>query len=302
MSNYEYDDYQEQNEGQQTAKSIKGYKVIIMVLAIILAALSFLYFHQTSTIKEEARIERDTLKNQISRLMDDYSDLRTENDTIARNLDIERERADSLMESLDKERTLSRAKIRQYEKELGTLRTVMRTYVHQIDSLNQLNKKLIDENITIRGQITSERLRADKAEEMADELTTKVRQGAVIRAREITLRALSNNDREVTRAARATRLRVDFVLAANELANPGERVIYTRITGPDGYVLANSSNATFEFEGGRKTYSASREVDYQNADLPVGIYYEGSGVIEGRYKVDIYADGFLIGSTEVILR
>lgn len=302
MSNYEYDDYQEQETGQQTAKSIKGYKVIIMVLAIILAALSVLYFHQTSTIKEEARIERDTLKNQISRLMDDYSDLRTENDTIARNLDIERERADSLMESLDKERTLSRAKIRQYEKELGTLRTVMRTYVHQIDSLNQLNKKLIDENITIRGQITSERLRADKAEEMADELTTKVRQGAVIRAREITLRALSNNDREVTRAARATRLRVDFVLAANELANPGERAIYTRITGPDGYVLANSSNATFEFEGGRMTYSASREVDYQNADLPVGIYYEGSGVTEGRYKVDIYADGFLIGSTEVILR
>lgn len=302
MENYEFDDYQDSNASPQSNKSIKGYKVIILVLAVILVALSFLYYNQMSTIKEEARIERDTLKNQISRLMDDYSDLRTENDTIARNLDIERERADSLLESLSNERNLSRARIRQYEKELGTLRTVMRTYVHQIDSLNQLNRQLIDENVTIRGQITAERLRADKAQETAEELTTMVRRGSVIHAREISLKALSNNDREVSRASRAVRLRADFTLAANELANPGERTVYVRITGPDGYIMANASNATFEYEGSRMTYSASRDVDYQNSDLPVGIYYQGSGITGGRYKIEIFTDGFLIGTTEVILR
>lgn len=299
MENY---DYEQQDPGQQVKKSIKGYQIIVIVLAVILAALSFLYFNQVNTLKREAAVERDTLRNQISQLMGEYEDLRTENDTIAHNLNIERERADSLLTSLTKERNLSRARIRQYEKELGTLRTVMRNYVQQIDSLNQLNQKLISENIEYRDKVTTERLRADMAEEKADELGTKVRRGAVVRARDITLRALSGNDREVTRAARAARLRVDFTLSANELANPGQRTIYVRVTGPDGYILANASNAMFDFEGSRMTYSASREIDYQNADLPVSLYYNGGGITEGKYSVAVYMDGYLVGSTEVLLR
>lgn len=45
------------------------------------------------------------------------------------------------------------------------MRTVMEGYIHQIDSLNTLNQKLVNENITYRKEITSARLRADMAEE-----------------------------------------------------------------------------------------------------------------------------------------
>jgi outer membrane usher protein FimD/PapC len=59
---------------------------------------------------------------------------------------------------------------------------------------------------------------------------------------------------------------------------------------------------TFEYQGTKKGYSAMREVDYQNNDVDVSIFYKGSGFIPGTYKVEIYMNGNLIGSSEVALR
>ena len=49
-------------------------------------------------------------------------------------------------------------------------------------------------------------------------------------------------------------------------------------------------------------YTASREIDYQNDDLDVGLFYNGDGIVSGKYSVQIYMDGYLIGSTEMILK
>ncbi len=292
----------EKEEGKVSDKSIKGYKIMILLLIVILGALSFQYFRHVSQMRKDFKIERDTLTNRISNLITDIDNIKVANDTITYRLTVERGRADSLLTRLQNERSVNRATIRKYEKELGTLRSVTKRLVHQIDSLNTLNQALAKENVTIRKQVTSERLRADAAEETASELQNKVRVGSIVKARDISLTALNSSDREVTRASRAERLRVDFVLSANELTMPGPRTIYVRIIGPDGYVMANESGEVFDFEGDMITYSAAREVDYQNQDLSVGIYYNGGGITSGTYQVEIYMDGYRIGSSEIMLR
>jgi hypothetical protein len=90
--------------------------------------------------------------------------------------------------------------------------------------------------VKYRKQITATTQRAEKAEEKADEMALKIRQGSVVRVRDIKLFMLNANDKEVTRASRAARLRADMVLSANDIANPGARNIYLRITAPDGRV------------------------------------------------------------------
>ena len=143
----EYDNYdntefeEDYTPRPDSGKSIRGYRIVIIILSVILVAISALYFG----------IHRQQM------------------------LDNERGRADSLMNQLRKERRWSLAKIKQYEKEVGTLRTVMRGYLHQIDSLNSLNQKLITENISYRKEISSATLRAEMAEEKAAELDNKVR-------------------------------------------------------------------------------------------------------------------------------
>lgn len=297
------EDYNNQTpENQSSERSLKGYKIVVIILVIILVAVSLVYFRQTSQLKREYQIERDTLTLRISNLRSDLDNLYVENDAINSNLEKERNRADSLMEKLQGERTLNRSTVRRYENELNTMRQIMRRYVVQIDSLNQVNRALTEENLNIRREASSERMRAETAEERASELGRKVQAGQIVRARDVMILALGDNERVVPRASRAQRLRIDFTLMANAIANPGERTVYARITGPDGYVMAGDTESLFDFEGDKITYSASRIVDYQNNDLAVSLYYNGSGIVSGTYTVEIFMDGAKIGSGDTILR
>lgn len=307
----EYDNYdntefeEDYTPRPDSGKSIRGYRIVIIILSVILVAISALYFgiHRQQMLDNELlRADRDSIQNDLGRLMEDYDNLHVANDSISASLDIERGRADSLMNQLRKERRWSLAKIKQYEKEVGTLRTVMRGYLHQIDSLNSLNQKLITENISYRKEISSATLRAEMAEEKAAELDNKVRAGAVIKARGIRLTGLNARNKEVSRIRNAERVRVDFVLTANELTTPGNKAVYMRLTSPDGYVLTTEAMPTFEYEGERLSYSAMREVDYQNQDLEVGIYFDCSGFAAGTYLVQLYCDGYMIGSAEIAMR
>jgi len=190
-SEFEDDDYM--NPQPDAGKSIRGYRIVIIILSVILVAISVLYFsiHRQQMLDNELlQADRDSIQNDLGRLMTDYDELQISNDSISAGLNFERERADSLMTRLKKERSWNLAKIKQYEKEVGTLRSIMKGYVKQIDSLNTLNKQLIKENVGFRKEISSARLRADMAEEKAAELDNKVKVGSVLRARDIRLAAL----------------------------------------------------------------------------------------------------------------
>lgn len=295
-----YDDYDTQDD-DATKKSIRGYRVVIILLAVILAGISALYFNlnrQQQRDYELLKVDRDSIQSNLEGLITEYDSLKFTNDTIAAKL-VE---ANQMMEQLKRERRWNYAKIKEYEKEVGTLRSVMRNYLKQIDSLNSLNKKLVAENVSYRKEILTANLRADVAEEKASELENKVRQGAVLRARDIGMVALNEKDNEVTRIKRAVTLRVDFAISSNELASPGNREVYLCIKSPDGYLLTSESMPTFEYQGMATGYSAAREVDYQNEDVDMSIYYHGSGFTEGQYTIEIYTDGNLIGSGSVSMR
>lgn len=301
---YDDDDYGQPQEASSD-KSIRGYRIVIVILSVILVALSALYYgiHRQQMLDNELlQADRDSIQNDLGRLMVDFDNLQVTNDTLSTNLGIERGRADSLMARLKQERSWNLAKIKQYEKEVGTLRSLMKGYIRQIDSLNTLNKRLLDENVSFRKEISSAMLRADMAEEKAAELTNKVQVGSVVRARDIRLTALNARSKPISRIRNAERLLVEFTLAANELAQPGNRAIYVRIISPDGYPLTTEAMPTFQYEGERMSYSAMREVDYQNQDLAVGIYYNSSGLTAGVYRVELYCDGRHIGEAQIAMR
>lgn len=294
-----------EENNNQLEKSIKGYKVVLAIMAVVLVALAFQYFRQVNMLKDSEQmltVQRDTLTTRLGTLLEDYDNIKITNDTINEHLTVERERVDSLLTKLKKERNLNYSKIQKYEKELGTLRVVMQGYIRQVDSLNTLNRSLIAENQEVRKEASSQRQRAESAEEKAQELSTKVRRGEMIKVRDIRLLAISNSDREVTRASRAARLRVDLVMTANEIAVAGPRTVYVRIIGPDGYVMTTSAQAVFQFEGEELAYSTLREVDYENQDLEVKVFYTGKGIIAGKYQIFVYTDGYLVGTTETILK
>ncbi|MFI3278725.1 MAG: hypothetical protein SNH13_02965 [Rikenellaceae bacterium] len=299
-------DYNNQDPKEDGSKSsIRGYRIVVTILIVILTALSALYYNihrQQMNDYDLLTVDRDSLQSNLSDIIVEFDELQINNDSLKLSMEIERHRADSIITQLKRERSFNYTKLKQYAKEVGTLRTIMRGYLQQIDSLNSLNKKLIDENVTYRKKISSVELRAEAAEERAQELRNKVTQGAILRARDISIVALNKRDREVSRMKSAERIRFDFTLAANELTTPGNKTIYVRVTAPDGYILTTNDVPTFVFEDQEINYTASRDVEYQNQDLNVSIFYAGSGFTAGAYKVELYAEGRLIGGREMILK
>jgi len=302
------DDEQDQEENNSTKKSLRGYRVVVILLVLILAGVTALYvslnIQQKETIaileqdQQALEIERDTIASNFESLRKEYDALGIKNDSITAEL----ARGDSIITQLQRERSLNYRTIRKYQKQIGTLRAIMKSYLHQIDSLNTMNKKLSGENTTLRKEVSTANLRADKAEEREKELANKVKVGSVLRARGISLVAQNAKQRNVSRVKNATTLLVSFTIGENELAEPGNRRVYLCITGPDGYVL--STGSSFSHNGSSMPCSASREVDYQNEALGVSIYYHGTGgkdFVPGTYKVKLYMDGGLLGSTSVAL-
>ena len=302
---YEYNpeegyDY-EKEENEAVKKSLRGYRVVIILLAIILAGLSVLYFNLNRQQQEDYALlqaDRDTIQSNLTSLINEYDNLKYQNDTIAAQL----AKATEMVEQLKRERRFNYNKLKAYQKEVGTLRAVMKNYLRQIDSLNTINKKVSAENVSLRKEISTANLRADVAEERASELQNKVQMGAVLRARDIAMVPLNARDKLVSRVKNAVTLRVDFTISANELASTGNREIYVCIKSPEGYLMTTDAMPTFDLNGVRTGYSASREVDYQNEDVDVSIYYRGSGFMEGAYLVEIYTDGTLVGKSTIALR
>ena len=298
-------DYEE--ELMRRDRSIKGFKTLIILLAILL--IPALYFSiswglKVKAIEEDYAIvesarklfeEQNTmLQHDAESLVAELEELKDRNDTMM----VKYQEAVVMLEQLQREKTYNYEQLARYKKEVNTLRSVMKGYLRQIDSLNTINNTLQAQNVAYKKEITTAQLRADVAEEKADELDTKVRIGAVIRSSGIRMVALNDRSKVVKRIKQATRLRVDFELTANELAEPGEKSIYICITSPDGYVLSPAEMIFFTFEGEDMMASAMRKVDYENQSVPVSIFYDGSAFERGTYKVDIYIDGRHSGSQE----
>ena len=300
------DDYEQ--EIMRYKRSSKGYMIIALVLVVLLIPAGFLSVKwglKAKTIEEDYALiqsarqlfedQNTALRHDAESLVLALDSLKGQNDTML----VKYQEAVIMLEQLQREKTYNYDQLARYRREVETLRSVMRGYLAQIDSLNNVNSTLQAQNIAFRSEISNAQLRADVAEERADELDTRVRIGAVIRSSGIRMVALNNNSREVRSIRRAARLRVDFELTANDLAEPGEKSVYVCITGPDGYPLTPSEMIIFSFEGEDMMASAMRKVDYENQSVPVSIYYDGGGFERGTYKVDIYLDGRLSGTQEV---
>ncbi len=294
-------------EIERSERSIKGLKTMLLIVALLLlpaAYFSISYIVKYRSIKEDYAIvesarqlfeEQNTLlQKDAESLVSELEALKDRNDTMM----LKYQEAVTMLEQLQKERTYNYNQLAKYKKEVESLRGVMKGYLRQIDSLNTINSNLQAENVAYKKEITTAQLRADVAEERADELGTKVRIGSVIRTSGVRIVALNDSSKEVRRIKQAARLRVDFELTANELAEPGEKSIYICITAPDGYVLSSEDMILFMYEGEEMMASAVRKVDYENQSVPVSIYYDGSHFEKGTYRVDIYIDGRHSGSQE----
>ena len=95
---------------------------------------------------------------------------------------------------------------------------------------------------------------------------------------------------------------VNFKISKNVTAPVGEKVISVRIMRPDDDILLKSRGDVFTYEGKDINYSMKKIIEYDGEEVPVTMYWNIEEYLSpGTYRVDVFADGNLIGKKSFVL-
>ena len=245
------------------------------------------------------RMEKDSLEGELRNIYFRYDTLETNNVELQADMQMQKEKIEKLI-AIQKDDAY---KIRMYRKEMETLRTVLRSYIVQIDSLNLQNQELLAQNKQLQNtsrRLSSEKEQLEKDKTQLEEIKTLA---TSLQVSNIKLVLISKRDKETSRIRTATKVRVDFIIRANKVATTGEKGIYMRIIRPDKVVLGSPELEMIDLGEEQIPASASRIITYENADLPVSIFWTNDGeIVPGEHIVELYSEGKLIGNASFILK
>lgn len=282
--------------------------IIVIVLAVILVAVGVLYYLQNKehrVIVNELNSEKDSIQIQLNQMVESYDSLSTESDTLNEQLYVAQTKVKDLLVEIEQTKKVSLQKINAYQKEVTSLRGIMRDFVVQIDSLNQRNEELMTENREVKEQFKRSEAEKQQLSEEKEELQQNLQRASRLQVRSLIAEPLNVRSKETRFARRTEKIRIYFILSENVSAKRGPKNIYARIMRPDQLLMVKSEDNTFRFEDLNIQYSAMREVVYEGHDLPVAIFWDNSDepdLMPGEYTVDLFADGFNIGTTNFELR
>lgn len=291
----------------------KGYIAIIVALLLTCAFLAYNLSERSGEVTEKTEevesleIDRRELELDLQKMRFSYDTLRTENTVLMAEMADQRSQIDELLNKV-KDRNYS---INKLQKETGTLREIMKGYVYTIDSLNTLNQALMAENSEMKNQVDLVTSENRELQERQQNMEGLIATGQVLQTTELSATAikLRNNGKQVDirRAGRADMIKSCFTILENRIAKPGDRELYMRIVGPDGNTLPSKDGVVVKNFGeeGELNYSVMRNVEYNNAEMEVCIFYtipDGFDLSKGDYKLFIYEGEVRIGVIDMALK
>lgn len=291
----------------ESKKNFDKSNILVIALSIVLIAVIILFVFQRADhnkMVSELNAEKDSIKYELENLLVDYDSLKTDNQNLNEDLLLTQSEIKNLLVEIEQVKKASIREVSNYRNQVNTLRGIMRNLYNQIDSLNERNKLLFAENLEVKELISQERSRSKQLEKERKKLEQTVKQAQILEALNLRGIGLNPRDRETSKVSRIQKLMISFSLSKNLTAKRGAKNVYVRIMRPDQLLLTLSDQNTFKFEDLKIPYTAMREVNYEGMELPINIYWDNTGkeaLIPGTYKVDVFADGYNIGTAEFIL-
>ena len=211
----------------------------------------------------------------------------------------------SAIAGMERQKNEYLAQIDQLKKENGILTENNSQLTNQNQTLstnlNETQMKLQEES-TAKAALVSEKtsLEAEKTQ-----LAKKVDIASAIRVKNITTKSvmLKSNGKEKTKskASKVDKLSICFTTEPNEVVPAGEETFYLRIVDPTGTPLAVESLGSGVSQDKRAEsefrYTTTATTNYTNGESNVcGGWQPGQNFVKGKYSVEIYNKGYLVGT------
>lgn len=281
--------------------------VAVSILVIAMIGLTFLLISEKQTnqeLVEEFRLEKEDLESEYTQFAQQYDELKmtVSNDSLATLLEQEQVKTQRLLEELRTVKSSNASEIRRLKQELASLRKIMIGYINQIDSLNKLTtqQRVVIAEVTQKYNNASRQI--DNLSEEKKNLDKKVTLAAQLDATNIWVQPRNKRDKQAKKVKDVVKFAIGFTIVKNITAETGERTLYIRITKPDNDVLTKNASNTFSYENRTLGYSIKKYIEYKGEEMPLTVYWDVEEFLyAGSYRVDVFADGTLIGSQRFTL-
>ena len=302
-----------------TGKKPDSMKWGVIVLGILLAGAIVAFIFTTNSMSkkiEQAEIANEQLQltNEQLQLSNEYQALNTEfaqyenqsqllaNDSLVSKYAAAKSKVEKLLQELNSEKQKSAQRIKQLQDEIGTLKNILRHYVAQIDSLGKENASLRTENEQIKQRNQQLTTRVANETKRVEALSERMVLAEKLNVTGLSLNALKKNGKNEKNVTKAKQLVVTFTIPQNNLTPVGEKVIYLRITNPEGTLLGDAGQ--FSFEGGSVACTARKTIEYAGEEIPgIRIYWDvNTTLTPGEYTVELFADNYRLASRRFTLK
>jgi hypothetical protein len=299
-------------------------KIALIVLAVITAVLGVLYYRsndlattQAKTIEEKAtelantRIKLDSISTQLDNKIAEIKSLGGQVEDLEA-LKIQLEQDKSALKKVNHATIESyTAKIKEYDLVLSQKDAEIVEIKRQNGILTEDNKVLSTKNETLNsensGLKTQNQSLNDSINQVAlknKELARKVSIGAALKAQNIKVTTVKANGKEEDKSRfngkKIEKLKVSFILAQNPITKLENKLIYLRILDGEGAIVSDEAagSGKFNVDGKEMVYTNKQIANYSNDNQKVDILYHRGGTVYkgGKYTVELYSEGFKIGT------
>jgi len=295
--------------------------IIIGILSLLLLGSLAYNFYQSSQNKAETEILNIDLKDTETAKVQ----LQAKLDSLLKEFEMTRgemETRDSLLskrdaEIFDKQREIqnilnkgeiSESELKQAKRMIVALNADIARFKQEIVVLKQKNDSLLvaNESLNQEKNTISEELTSEK--EKAQETENNIRSTFSVSNYKITGLRVKNSGKEVEtdKAKRIDKLRVSFDLDPNEWAETGEKEIFISIYKPDGTLGKFKDASPGELETwslGTINYSDKLRFNYNKGAVKnISFDWEDYDFPKGKYRIDLYQNGFKIGQKSLELK
>jgi len=287
-------------------KSSSSLKAIIAVLAVLLVGSLIYIFKVTSdvtTVQTELKTtmtEKESVMKDLQALKTTYDIAISENTSMSDELIQERDKVVNLMADLNK----SKGDVSKFRTQFNSLQSNMKALMAENEGLKKQNTTLTTQRDSTVVVLVETKKNVETLAGQNEELAKAVEKGSKLTVLNTTGSAFklrnSGKQIETDKASRADVLRVRFTIAANQIAQSGDKTYQVQVIDSKNNVLGDKK--TEMFGDNTLTYSFATKVAYENKTVNVSEDLKGKDFAKGTYYINIFNKGELVSKTSFVLK
>lgn len=301
-----------QNQDQPIRKDSNKIYFLVAVILALLGTNAYLFFKDKKASDRIVTIsdEKTRMQTEIDKIEAELDNASSNNIKLSEQMqneqDIARNKIGELRTAL-KAGQLTQGQLAKAQEDIKQLRYFVTKYTADIDDLKKKNANLITERDVLLTTVDSVSSKASDLEKQNQELSTKVQAAAALKTGNVSIVAytIRDNGKEsvVTRASTAEKLRINFSVVNNSLAEKGLHDIFLRVIDPSGNLIISNNGGLFNADDEELQYTYKTAVEFANDGRAYSVDWINNGSFQkGAYTVVLYSDGYTMGKGSVVLR